>query len=288
MIVIPQRLFADPNIKLLAREGQNAILIKSLTEDLLGREAYIANHAISIVLSGEQHIETYEGNDCTIRAGEMIFVPRGIYYVTDLKAGTAAFKSLLFYFDNDTIRQYVADISATEVRQNEAPEYLKLPQSEPIKGFTDGLLQIYRSVTLNPELLRLKTLELFHLMNTVVPDDWFAQFLFRLTLPAKRNIREFLEHNYGKPLSVADYAYLTGRSLTSFRRDFKAQFGTTPQNWIKDRRIKHAVDLLAEREMLVADLAAEAGYQNVSYFIREFRAVTGSSPKQYMLGQRRL
>ncbi|OAV43518.1 AraC family transcriptional regulator [Lewinella sp. 4G2] len=283
MVIIPQRLFSDENVRVFARDGQNAILQKRLRKDLIRREAYVASHAISMVLSGEQTIETYEGNGCTIREGEMILIPRGVYYVTDIQVSDDAFESILFYFDDDTVRQFTAGLAVTVADRLRAPEYLHLPQPTLVRSFVAALTATYSNAKMSPELLRLKTLELLHLSAPAFPQQTFANFLFRLTIPAKRNIRPFMEENATKPLSVADYAYLTGRSLSTFRRDFKDQFGTTPQRWIKDRRIKHAVSLLEHQDLHVTDLADAAGYQNVSYFIREFRSTTGLTPKQFML-----
>ena len=286
MIVVPQRLFSSPNVKVIARDGENAIIQKRLEGDLVGREAYVASHAISIVLRGKQSIETYEGNSCTIVAGELLVLPRGVYYVTDLLAGEGAFESLLFYFDDDTVRQFTASIDVGQVHRERGDEYLSLVQSTSIKAFATSLMTVYATVPLSGDLLRLKTLELLHLIAANYSTQQFANFIFRLALPVRRNIRPFMEANCTKPLSVADYAYLTGRSLSTFRRDFKAQFNNTPQRWIRERRIRHAIALLEATDYRVVDLAAEAGYQNVSYFIRAFKAQTGQSPKQYMLQNR--
>jgi len=106
-------------------------------------------------------------------------------------------------------------------------------------------------------------------------------------IPQKRNIKTFMEQNYQKALKVEDYAYLTGRSMSSFRRDFKAYFDMTPQKWLIGKRINQAQSILDQREVNVTDLAEEVGYENVSYFIKEFKAQVGLTPKQYMLSLRK-
>lgn len=95
-----------------------------------------------------------------------------------------------------------------------------------------------------------------------------------------------MEHNYLKPLGVEDYAYLTGRSVSSFRRDFRAFFGTTPNKWLRERRLRQAVALVEGGARNVTELSYAVGYDNVSYFIREFRRLTGFSPKQFMLAHK--
>jgi len=269
------------------RAGNTCILRKELRQPLIQREAYVANHVISVVLAGKQELKTYDENVIMVEAGEMVFLPRGVYYVTDLLPAQGHFESVLFYFDDEIIHSFLQHARVAEVNQLEAPDHLKFEQLPTVKLFIDLLLAIYGQQKGGKQFLDLKILELLYLLNAQVPQKKFAEFLFRLTLPQKRNIKSFMEHNYDKPLKMEDYAYLTGRSLSTFRRDFKAYYDTTPQRWVKERRLQKAISLLEQREMSVTDLAYEVGYENISYFIREFKAKTGKSPKQYMLGKYR-
>jgi hypothetical protein len=93
MILIPQRLFESNDVQILLRDGNNCILHKSLTEDVVGREAYVANHVVSFVLEGVQTIRTYDEAVISVKSGEMVLLPRGVYYVTDLRARGDVFKA---------------------------------------------------------------------------------------------------------------------------------------------------------------------------------------------------
>lgn len=287
MILIPQRLFSDKSVCILLRDGNTCILQKELSESLTGREAYVSNHVISLVLAGEQFLRTYEENTIRVQAGELVFIPRGVYYVSDLQPQNGNFCSLLFYFDDAVIHSFMQHSQITEADRRAAPEHLKFVQFPAINSFVTSLLDIYGDGRHGKQFLQPKLLELLHLLNAHSTDNTFAEFLFRLTLPGKRNIRTFMEQNYDKPLKIADYAYLTGRSASTFRRDFKTQFKTTPQQWLKEQRLIKAHRLAVNQEMAVNQLAYEVGYDNVSYFIREFRSRTGLSPKQFMLQQHR-
>ncbi|MEM9919856.1 MAG: AraC family transcriptional regulator [Bacteroidota bacterium] len=284
MILIPQRLFSDARVKVILRDGNNCILTKELQEPLLKRQGYISNHVISVLLAGEQHIETYEGRQLVVKPNEIIFIPRGLYYISDLIPSGGHFKSVLFYFDDRTIHEFLSTSKVTAFSKEAAPDHLHLGAIAVVRQFVESLLHIYAHNQISSKsILQLKTLELLHLLNGLVSAQKLADFLFRLTLPKKRSIKSFMENNYDKPLKVEDYAYLTGRSLSSFRRDFKTFYGSTPQKWLKDRRLDKAVDLFQQRERSVGDVAYEVGYENTSYFIREFKKRVGQSPKQYLL-----
>ena len=280
-------MFEDKHVKVILRDGNTAILTKALDQPIVDRQGYISNHVISIVLSGEQHIRTYEEELIKVYPNEMLFAPRGLYYVSDLMPAGGPFKSLLFYFDDDVIHSFLANSKLTSFGKGEVPGYLKLGAVPMMNVFAENLLQIYdNQLVRGRQFLRLKLLELLHLINNLVPEQQLADFLFRLTLPKKRKIRELMEKNYDKPLKIEDYAYLSGRSISSFRRDFKAFYHTTPQQWLKDRRLDKAIQLLAEEERSVSSLAYEVGYENTSYFIKEFKKKVGQSPKQYILSNR--
>lgn len=284
MILIPQRLFDSPQVQTIMRQGNVCILRKSLDAPVVQREGYISNHVVSIVQAGEQRIRTYDDNVITVRAGEALFIPRGVYYVTDLLPSSGNFESLLFYFDDQLIHEFLSTSKVSEVDRQAVPDHLKFGVVPPLESFVQALLQIYGSNTIQQEgLLQLKILELLLLLNGLAGEKRFANFLFQLTLPQKRNVRTFMEQNYDKPLKVEDYAYLTGRSESTFRRDFKQYFQTTPQQWLKEQRLDKALRLLQQQEMSVTEVAYEIGYENISYFIRAFKDKVGLSPKQYML-----
>ena len=288
MILIPQRLFDNPQVTTILRDGNVCILAKELTKPILQKEGYISNHVISICLSGQQRIETYDGELFTVKAGEVLFIPRGMYHITDLLPKAGTFKSLLFYFDDTIIQEFLATTPVTEIARTEVPNHLKFGVVPMLEMYAESLIHIYQSNQLrNKNFLNVKILELLFLLNTLAPEQQFANFLFRLTLPQKRNIKDFMENNFDKPLKIEDYAYLTGRSLSTFRRDFKSYYDITPQKWLKEKRLDKALDILQQKEISVTELAFEVGYENISYFIKEFKNKVGLSPKQYILSQYR-
>ena len=121
MILIPQRLFGATQVKTILRDGNVCILKKTLTEPILNREGYISNHLISILLSGEQHIKTYDEKLIKIKAGEIVFIPRGMYYISDLLPKSGTFESLLFYFDDAIIQEFLSTTRVTEISQKLMP-----------------------------------------------------------------------------------------------------------------------------------------------------------------------
>ncbi|MEM1220730.1 MAG: AraC family transcriptional regulator, partial [Bacteroidota bacterium] len=95
-----------------------------------------------------------------------------------------------------------------------------------------------------------------------------------------KGLLQFLEANYDKPFTIEDYAYLSGRSVSTFRREFKAKFGQTPRRWIIARRLQKAQEYLTEKEYSVSQAALAVGYEHTSHFIAAYKKHFGYTPGQ--------
>lgn len=93
---------------------------------------------------------------------------------------------------------------------------------------------------------------------------------------------EYINENYTtENISVSHLADLCGISEVYLRRLFVRSFGTSPVNYIRDMRIRYAKDLLTNTGYSITDAAMLAGFNDASYFSREFKRAVGVSPKEY-------
>nr|WP_228457434.1 AraC family transcriptional regulator [Chryseobacterium indologenes] len=124
----------------------------------------------------------------------------------------------------------------------------------------------------------LKSLEgIYALLNT---SDIFYQVLFDFADPWKIDLLEFLEDNYMDDLTMEDIARYTGRSLATFKRDFKKISNLSPQKWLIKRRLEAAFLLLQARGKKVQEVYLEVGFKNPSHFSKAFKALYGFAPTE--------
>ena len=92
-----------------------------------------------------------------------------------------------------------------------------------------------------------------------------------------RAIKWMREH-VDEPVAVADLARLSGMSVSSFHRHFRAATSMTPIQWQKAHRLREARTLLLAGNRNIADVAYAVGYGSASQFSREYRRAFGQPP----------
>lgn len=289
MHISPKQFLLDGCPAQLLVSGRSCIFYKQLTKPVLNKEGYNSLPAISLVLNGQQRIKTCDGDQLVIRQNELAFLPRDLYGFSDLMPETGSFESLVFFFEEELLREFASSVQhqAECLGKRGLAALKKITAADYIKGYASGLLNFFATATTStPAFAKLKLLELLHLFHMDSSSEALVNCMAAAGNLKKRNLRSLMEENFTKPLKVRDYAHLSGRSLSSFRRDFRLYFKTTPQQWLKEKRLQKAHELLATLKVSVTQAAFEVGYENLSYFIKEFKKKYHRSPKQFILHRR--
>jgi AraC family transcriptional regulator, exoenzyme S synthesis regulatory protein ExsA len=96
--------------------------------------------------------------------------------------------------------------------------------------------------------------------------------------PGKINLADFMERHFMFNMPIDRFGYLTGRSVATFRRDFKKIYNTTPQKWLTEKRLQLAHYQMAEKQRKPIDVYFEAGFENLSHFSHAFKNYYGYPP----------
>jgi AraC-like DNA-binding protein len=94
-----------------------------------------------------------------------------------------------------------------------------------------------------------------------------------------------LERNIHCAVNLEELASIAQMSRRSFLRVFQSATGTSPLAWQIDQRISRACALLRHTDKRVTEIAFEMGFNDSNYFTRQFRKVTGFSPRDYRMRQ---
>ncbi|MDP2336869.1 MAG: AraC family transcriptional regulator [Bacteroidota bacterium] len=91
----------------------------------------------------------------------------------------------------------------------------------------------------------------------------------------------YVINNFQQEITLEKAASIACLSIPAFCRYFKKRTNKTFILLLNEIRISHACRLMAEEDFPIAEVCYICGYTNVSYFIRQFRGITGLSPLNY-------
>lgn len=101
------------------------------------------------------------------------------------------------------------------------------------------------------------------------------------TSPLLIEVFNFIEHYYNTPISLADIAKAMNRSPSYLSASVRKLTGRTVLEWIRERRMTEARRLLLETDDDIVQIAEAIGYQEVTYFIRQFRQFHHETPQAW-------
>ncbi|WP_299605647.1 AraC family transcriptional regulator [uncultured Aquimarina sp.] len=284
MKVVPQAFYQHPKIEKVLVDGLSCVIFKSVQHADLQNERYLASHALTLVLNGGLRIETKEGDLSIVNKNQMILLPRGLYMISDIIPKNESFEAIVFFFDEEITDEFLRNFEVSDITNSNNSIILAYDQN--IRLFTDTLITLYRNKNQH-QFTKPKLLELLHLISLSDTGEAFVNRLQHHKRRAKKDIKAFMGDNYDKPLDIEDYAYLTGRSISTFRRDFKSKFGVSPKKWLVQRRMEKAALLLKDTPSSVTAIAQQVGYENTSHFIKIFQNKFSLSPKQFQIKYRK-
>lgn len=249
-------------------------------------KAYIPNGRISLhqnddflftyILSGSGTV-TVNGKDVHIEKGSSFIIARN--------------EQALFKPDKQTFLQMVhVHFSESEVEHYllRNPDPLSLPVSDTscMKQIPDHLLlqsfaagietRIEQGFRANRQLTFLKVQECINIVIYLCPE--LHNWLFCMNHSQKINLHEFMEKYFHDNLPLEQLAQAAGRSLSTFRRDFMKEFGTTPGKWLLNKRLDEAYKLITQKKLKPSTFLLELGFESFSHFSRSFKARFGIQP----------
>jgi AraC-like DNA-binding protein len=262
------------------------IFLSCFSDNGCKRSNMAKTHYLIYVLSGA--IDISEQDKITsIGKGECAFIRKdNRVNMVKRPEGDEQCKSVTLSFTRQFLREfYHKTLDKSKLppdARNHKFSLYKLPADRPdIVSLFESMTPYFDSpVKPSEELIKLKMTEgVYCLLNT---DKSFYSTLFDFSEPWKIDILDYLNENYMYDLSLADIANFTGRSLATFKRDFKKLSKLSPQKWLIHKRLEVARQKLRNGDKKISDICFEVGFKNLSHFSRAYKETFGVVPsKQY-------
>lgn len=234
-------------------------------------EHFVPEHGLAHIYSGEIRVVDASGEYGFTAGQSVLFSRNRLAKVTKHAAADAPFRMVTILFRQDFLAGYYATHKPAAAARKDVLTF----GGNPLLDSLFQSLLPYEALQ-NPlpaELTRLKLAEAVTILRTLNPaaDAILSDF----SEPGKIDLAGFMHRNFSFNIPLERFAYLTGRSLATFKRDFQKSFRMPPQKWLLERRLKEAHYLIAEKKLRPSDAYIEVGFENLSHFSFAFKQQYG-------------
>lgn len=239
-------------------------------------EVMFEHHILVWFISGETKIIQADAI-YTFNAGDVFLIPRNqLATVINYPKDGLPHKAVAMYLTLKKLKDFYARHKA--VGRTQPLQKVYSFTKHPLLGSCLASLIHYFDLgeNLPPDLADIKIEEAISILRSI--DKGVDGILTNFEEPGKINLSDFMDRHYMFNMSLDRFAYLTGRSLATYRRDFVKIYQTTPQKWLQEKRLQLAHYHIVEKQRKPSDVYIEVGFENLSHFSYAFKNHFGYPP----------
>ncbi|QEC76694.1 helix-turn-helix domain-containing protein [Mucilaginibacter ginsenosidivorax] len=239
-------------------------------------EVMFEHHILVWFISGETKIIQAEAS-YIFNAGDIFLIPRNqLATVINYPKDGQPHKAVAMHLTTEKLKEFYSRHKAVGKVQPLQKVY-RFTRHPLLESCLASLIPYFDlGESLPADLAHIKIEEAISILRAI--DKSVDGLLANFAEPGKINLADFMEHHYMFNMTLDRFGYLTGRSLATFRRDFKKVYNTTPQKWLTEKRLKLAHYQIAENKRKPNDVYLEAGFENLSHFSYAFKNLFGYPP----------
>ncbi|WP_460635754.1 helix-turn-helix domain-containing protein [Larkinella harenae] len=242
-------------------------------------EQFVSEHVFSYQIAGS--IVVSDGTrEQTFRAGDFRFHKRNqlIKFIKQ-PPENGEYKALSIYLDQETLRRFSLEYGYHSEKPSGDEPVIKLKPHPLYKSYMESLAP-YRQPDppTDENLIALKLREAILVLLQANPE--LKDVLFDFSEPGKIDLEAFMNKNFQFNVELKRFAYLTGRSLATFKRDFEKKFHLSPSRWLQQRRLQEAYYRITEKGEAPSEIYLDLGFEDLSHFSFAFKKRYGVAPSK--------
>lgn len=240
-------------------------------------EQFVPDNIFSYVLSGSieiytggRHYEFKEGEYRLYRKNQLArFVKR--------PPANGEYRAVSVLLDKETLQSISNEQNLHPPKPYTGENIVSLQPNRLFSNYINSL-KPYMDMEqdLNPALTNIKVREAVMILLETNPS--LRDLLFDFSEPGKVDLEAYMNEYYRFNVDLPRFAYLTGRSLATFKRDFEKIYHTSPSRWLQQKRLNDAYYLLKEKGWKSSDVYLEVGFKDLSHFSFAFKKAFGMAP----------
>ena len=242
-------------------------------------EKFVPDNLLAFQISGQTQIYHQRG-EMVLEEGQFLLARRNQFAKSiKVPAADQEYQCISVLLTTDRLQQFALDNEIFCGERYHGSKNILLEPNKMLKGYFHSITpytELARPVS--KKLASIKVNEAIALLLELRPD--LESFLFDFSDPHKQNLEEFMLKNFHYNAPIEHFAKLSGRSLTSFKREFSDIFNTSPGTWLKEKRLSEAYYLIKKKSQKPQDIYLDLGFENLSHFYTSFKQKYGMTPAE--------
>jgi len=254
------------------------IKLSSYEDKLFKSDLMFDDHMLVWFISGETKIIQAD-KAFYFRSGDIFLIPRNeLATIINYPKNGLPHKTVVMHLSTERLKKFYERIDTKKNTQPEQKIY-SFSNHPLLESCLASLIPYFDIEGEFPEsLASLKIEEAINILRVI--DPGIDRVLANFDVPGKIDLVNFMQRNFMFNMPLEKLGYLTGRSLSTFNRDFKKLFDTTPQKWLTAKRLELAYYHLTEKKKKPTEVYLEVGFEDLSHFSYIFKKKYGVSPNQ--------
>jgi AraC-like DNA-binding protein len=242
-------------------------------------EQFVPEHLLVYQISGQTHIYHQRG-EMILDEGQLLLGRRNQFAKSiKIPGQRKEYQCISVVLSIERLQQFALENDIICNDRYQGKRNILLEPNGLLKGYFLSILPYideWRNVS--KKLASMKIKEAIELLLQLEPD--LKSFLFDFADPHKQDLEEFMLKNFHFNAPIEHFAKLSGRSLTSFKREFAEIFKTSPGTWLKNKRLSEAFYLIRKKSRKPQDIYLDLGFENLSHFYTSFKQKYGMTPAE--------
>jgi AraC-like DNA-binding protein len=238
---------------------------------------YVEMHTLCFIQRGTLNVTLNEGT-FDVHEGQIVLMHKAqMLHYKQTGDADGIYQNLLFFLADEFLDSFIKMSGISFARLSEPVVQVAQDVNERLQNYFRSVEAYFdEEANVDEALIRLKFMELLYELSNVNKNLLLQ--LLQARQQVKSDINRVIDDNYLKPLAVADFAYLSGRSLAAFKRDFTKVYGTSPAVYIKEKRLAKAREMLHNTQLPVSEICFLCGFESIAHFSKAYKAAFGVPP----------
>jgi AraC-like DNA-binding protein len=243
---------------------------------------FLAQHVLVLQMAGQLTVETSSQKISTRKGDILLMRKHQLMQFTKTPLPGEEYQTILILLNEDVLREWALEKQIETPHPYKGKPNVLVADNVFLQGYFQSLVPYVNKpqAKVSSTLGRLKVKEAVELLLQAMPES--KAFLFDFSEPHKIDLEKFMLHNFHFNVPVEKFAQLTGRSLAGFKRDFQATFGSSPRQWLQDKRLTEARYQIEMKNKKPSAIYLDLGFESLSHFSHSFKQKFGINPTELL------